>query len=105
MHSMIFQSTSNLFNFWILEPPGFELFPLRDGLDFLMLIIITSGFLPRVRARALCTSVFLGSLTRKTGALRAPAHRSFAASDLAPKTFPQARTRAARDVLYIFPLG
>ncbi len=65
----------------------------------------TSGFWPRVRARKLRAPVFLGSLTRKTGALRAPVHRSFAASHLPPKTFPQARTRAARGVLYIFPLG
>jgi hypothetical protein len=41
------------------------------------------GFWPRVRARALRTPVFLGSLPRPTGAARPPAHRSFAAP---PKT-------------------
>jgi len=45
-------------------------------------LYLTSGFWPRVRARALRAPVFLGSLTRQTGTLRAPpaAHRSFAAS-------------------------
>jgi hypothetical protein len=47
----------------------------------------TSGFWPRVRARALCAPVFLNSLPRQTGAaLRAPpTHRSFAASYSTPK--------------------
>jgi hypothetical protein len=41
--------------------------------------IITSGFWPRVRARALRAPVFLGSLSRQT------AHGSFAASYSTPK--------------------
>ncbi len=80
-------------------------FPFKRALTYKRTIFPTSGFWPRVRARALCAPVFLGLLTRKTGALRATVHRSFAASDLLPKNFPQARTRAARGVLYIFPLG
>jgi hypothetical protein len=39
----------------------------------------TSGFWPRVRARALRAPVFLGSLARQTGRCAPPAHRSFAA--------------------------
>ncbi len=41
----------------------------------------TSAFWPRVRARALSTPVFSGSLTRLRGAARPPppAHRNFAA--------------------------
>ncbi len=41
--------------------------------------LITSGFWPRVRARALRAPVFLGSLTRKKGRCAPPGHRSFAA--------------------------
>ncbi len=40
---------------------------------------MTSGFWPRVRARALRAPVFLGSLPRPTGRCAPPAHRSFAA--------------------------
>jgi hypothetical protein len=45
-------------------------------------ILITSGFWPRVRARALRAPVFLGSLTRQKGrcAPPPPVHSSFAAS-------------------------
>jgi hypothetical protein len=46
-------------------------------LDFI--IYITSGFWPRVRARALRAPVFLGPLPAKRAAARPPAHRSFAA--------------------------
>jgi hypothetical protein len=35
-------------------------------------LYITSGFWPRVRARALRAPVFLGSLKRQTGAARPP---------------------------------
>ncbi len=42
------------------------------------LICNTSGFWPRVRARALRAPVFLGSLPRPTGRCAPPAHRSFA---------------------------
>ncbi len=47
----------------------------------------TSGFWPRVRARALRAPVFLSSLPPPNGALRAPlpACRNFAASYLTPK--------------------
>jgi hypothetical protein len=41
---------------------------------------ITSGFWPRVRARALRVPVILGALPRQTGRCAPPAHRSFAAS-------------------------
>jgi hypothetical protein len=41
--------------------------------------LATSGFWPRVRARALRAHVFLGSLTRQTGRCAPPGHRSFAA--------------------------
>jgi hypothetical protein len=53
----------------------------------LPLIFKTSGFWPRVRARALRSPVFLGSLPRQTGryAPLISAHRSFAASYLTPK--------------------
>jgi hypothetical protein len=48
--------------------------------------ILTSGFWPRVRARALRAPVFLSSLPRKQGAARPPpAQRSFAASHSTPK--------------------
>jgi hypothetical protein len=40
--------------------------------------VYTSGFWPRVRARALRAPVFWGPLKRQTGAARPP-HRSFAA--------------------------
>ncbi len=45
----------------------------------------TSGFWPRVRARALRAPVFLDSLQRQTGRCAPPAHRSFAASCSIPK--------------------
>jgi hypothetical protein len=56
----------------------------------------TTGFWPRVRARALRAPVFLGALPRQTGRCAPLAYRSFAASYLSPKAFPQARTRSAR---------
>jgi hypothetical protein len=37
-----------------------------------------SGFLPRVRARALRAPVLFGSFTRPTGRCKPPTHRSFA---------------------------
>jgi hypothetical protein len=40
---------------------------------------MTSGFLPRVRARALRAPVFLGSLPRQKGHCAPPTHRSCAA--------------------------
>ncbi len=43
------------------------------------LLLVTSGFLPRVRASALRAPVFLGSLPRRTGRCAPPTHRSFAA--------------------------
>jgi hypothetical protein len=59
----------------------------------------TSGFWPRMRVRGLRAPVFLGSLPRPTGRCAPPsAHRSFAASYLPPKAYPQARTRATRGV-------
>jgi hypothetical protein len=68
-------------------------------------LLLTSGFWPRVRARALRAPVFFRLINMQNGALRVPpAHRSFAASYLQPKTFPQARTQAVRGA-YIFPLG
>jgi hypothetical protein len=50
-----------------------------DVYTYFARIFVTSGYLPRVRARTLRTPVFLGSLTRKTGRW-APrlAHRSSA---------------------------
>jgi hypothetical protein len=64
----------------------------------------TSGFWQRVRARALRAPVFLGLLTRQTGAARPP-HRSFAATPLKKINYfqkqnasLQAQTRAARGV-------
>ncbi len=53
----------------------------EEGRPFCTLILFTSGFWPRVRARALRAPVFLGSLTRKKGHCAPPphAHRSFAA--------------------------
>ncbi len=48
-------------------------------------IYITSGFWPRVRARALRAPVFLGTLPGQTGRCAPPAHRSFAASYSYPK--------------------
>jgi hypothetical protein len=51
----------------------------------------TSGFWPRVRARALRAPVFFGLINMQNGALPAPlAHRSFAASYnvFTPQTFP-----------------
>ncbi len=48
--------------------------------------INTSGFLPRVRARARRAPIFQGSLPRQTGRCAPPpAHRSFAASYSTPK--------------------
>jgi hypothetical protein len=49
--------------------------------------VFTSGFWPRVRARALRAPVFLGSLTRQTGrcAPTPNAQHSFAASYSTPK--------------------
>ncbi len=68
----------------------------------------TSGFWPRVRARALRAPVFLGSLTRQKGRCAPPpVRRSFAASYSSkikityfPKqnAYLQTQTRAARDV-------
>jgi hypothetical protein len=50
-------------------------------------LLLTSGFWPRVRARALHPPVFWGLLPRKTGRCAPPphAHRSFAASYSIPK--------------------
>ncbi len=74
-------------------------------LFYSILFYSTSGFWPRMRARALRAPVFFRFINMQNGELRAPpAHRSFAASYLHPKTFPQARTRAAKGA-YIFPLG
>ncbi len=42
--------------------------------------LVTSGFWPRVRARALRAPVVLGLLTCQTGRCAPPAHGSFAAS-------------------------
>jgi hypothetical protein len=42
-------------------------------------LLLTSGFWPRVRARALRAPVFLDHLHAKRGATRPPGHRSFAA--------------------------
>ena len=54
-------------------------------LILLQSIFDTSGFWPRVRARALRAPVFLDSLPRQTGRCAPPAHRSFAASYSIPK--------------------
>ena len=63
---------------------------------------MTSGFWPRVRARALRAPVFLDSLRRPTGRYAPPAHRSFAAPlkikicyFQKQNVFLQAQTRAA----------
>ncbi len=50
-------------------------------------LFVTSGFWPRVRARALHAPVFWGLLPRKTGRCAPPphVHRSFAASYSIPK--------------------
>ena len=48
-----------------------------SALPFRRLLSYTSGFWPRVRARALRATVFLGSLKPQMGAARPP--RSFAA--------------------------
>ena len=65
----------------------------------------TSGFWPRVRARArpcAARTRLFGLIDMPNGALRAlPAYRSFAASYLPPKTLSQARTRSARGCLYL----
>ena len=55
--------------------------PLPSQLNNLM----TSGFWPRVRARALRAPVFWGHCQAKRGAARPPVHRSFAASYSYPK--------------------
>jgi hypothetical protein len=47
----------------------------------------TSGFWPRVRARALRAPVFLGALPRQTGRCAPPDHRSFAASYSSAKKY------------------
>jgi hypothetical protein len=47
--------------------------------------LYTSGFWPRVRARALRAPVFLGHMPRQTGRCAPPAHCSFAASYSYPK--------------------
>jgi hypothetical protein len=61
-------------------------------------LFATSGFLPRVRARAHpCAPVFLGSLTFKTGALRAPPP----IAALLLLIYPPKLSEGA----YIFPLG
>jgi hypothetical protein len=48
---------------------------------------LTSGFWPRVRARALRAPVFLGALARQTGRCAPPTQRSFAASYSLAKKF------------------
>jgi hypothetical protein len=48
---------------------------------------ITSGFWPRVRARALRAPVFLGALPRQTGRCAPPTLRSFAASYSSAKKY------------------
>jgi hypothetical protein len=51
-------------------------------------LYITSGFWPRLHARALRALVLLGTLTRQTGRCECPsAHRSFAASYAFLKNF------------------
>ncbi len=52
--------------------------PIQERLgDFLNSIFRTSGFWPRVRARALRAPVFLGSVPRQKGRCAPPVHRSF----------------------------
>ncbi len=63
--------------------------------------LLTSGFWPRVRARALRAPVILISLPN--GALRAPRLSQLRCFYLSPKAFPQVRTRPPG--VYIFPLG
>jgi hypothetical protein len=60
---------------------------LRYVVTLLYYYLLTSWFWPRVRARALRAPVFLGALPRLTGALRAPAHPSFAASYSSAKKY------------------
>jgi hypothetical protein len=69
-------------------------------------LLRTSGFWPRVRARALRAPVFLGSLTWQTGRC-APPHCSFAAPPPPKKNCfqkqnasLQAQTRAGRGVCF-----
>jgi hypothetical protein len=57
--------------------------------------MVTSGFWPRVRARALRAPVFFGLINMQNGALRAPlpiAASLLLTLYLPPKPFPQART-------------
>ncbi len=57
-----------------------------NGIVIVTLLLMTSGFWPRVRACALRAPVFLGSLPRQTGRCAPPpAHRSFAAYYSTPK--------------------
>ena len=71
-----------------------------------MNIWLTSGFWPRVRARALRAFRFFGLKTRQTGRCAPPANGSFAASYTSPKNnyFQKqiasllAQTRAAKGV-------
>ncbi len=52
-----------------------------------ILYLKTSGFWPRVRARALRAPVFLGALPRQTGRCAPPDHRSFASSYSSAKKY------------------
>jgi hypothetical protein len=82
-------------------------FLIYDEMRKFIPIYSTSGFWPRVRARALRAPVFLGSLPRQTGRCAPPPHSSFAAyKKIVQKQNGSllARTRAARGVyLYTGP--
>ncbi len=64
---------------------GLEIRVQKPSEDINSRLFFTSGFWPRVRARALRAPVFWNSLPRQTGARAPPAHRSFAASYSTPK--------------------
>ncbi len=103
---------------WGLSMFGLETW--RKSSKFLMMtftcrspsyLLYTSGFWPRVRARALRAPVFLGSLTRQKGAARPPRPSQLRCFSFfknknnlfSKKMLPfrlQAQTRAARDIYF-----
>jgi hypothetical protein len=61
--------------------------PTNSSIFTIVCYLLTSGFWPHVRARALRAPVFLGALPRQTGRCAPAAHRSFAASYSSAKKY------------------
>ncbi len=72
----------------------------KISMDYSM-ILKTSRFWPRVRARALRAPFFFGSLTCKTGALRAPRPSQLRCFLFTPQNFPSGPNSGRQGCVYL----